>query len=1051
VRRYAETIIRWRFAVIALTAVATLLLGLQITQLRVIVDPARMLPQDHPYVSVTNRVEQLFGSKYVVVVGITPREGTALTPAVLEKVRRMTDAFLVAPGVVRSSVSSLAAPRSKGIVGTPDGMLVRPLMETVPRTPAEVEDLRRLLRANPVYADAVVSRDERTVAIFAEFKQDARGFGGILERVRPVADRERDGTVDIHVGGLPVFVAEVERYSQRMAFLFPLAVLITGLIHYEAFRTVQGLVLPLVTALLAVVWGLGVMRLAGVPMDVFNGTTPILILAVAAGHAVQILKRYYEEYHRLRETGVFAPKEANRAAVVESIARIGPVMLTAGSVAALGFLSLIVFEITTIRTFGVFTGLGILSALVLEMTFIPALRSLLPAPGEREGQRERERRLWDRITETLASWVIGPGRRRLYAAIAGLVVVCGIGVTRVVTDNSMRSYFFESLAFQQDDRALNARLGGTNTLYLLVEAAEDDAIKTPAVLQAMAATQRFLEQDPAIGKTISLADFVSRMNKAMHGDDVAFDVIPETRELISQYLLLYSLSGEPGDLDAYVDYQYRSANVWVFAKTDSSAGLEALTARLTPFVREQFGDRVRVRLGGSVAETTALNEVMVRAKILNIVQISAVILVIASLVFRSLLGGLLVLVPLLLAVLVNFGIMGLTGIRLSIGTSLISAMAVGIGADYAIYVIYRFREELSRSVDEATALRVTLTTAGKAILFVASAVAGGYGVLLFSFGYYIHMWFAILIASAMLVSSLSALTLLPALLMTLRPRFVFGRTQRTPGRVPGAVAVLAVVIGAGTVAAPLPLSSQPLTARDVVQRNFTVTRVLDSTADITFTLVSPSGGERVRRTLTRSKLRPNGVDNMRMVQFQAPPDVRGLAILTIEDTAGEDDIWVYIPALRKVRRLAASSKKDSYAGTDFSYGDIIGHRVDDWTHRLVREESRDEQPCYVIESIPVSDAVKARSGYAKRLWWIRRDNFVAIREELWDAEGRPLKVLRALDVQAVDLARGNWQAMRMEATNLQTNHRTLVRLENFKANQRLSDELFTTRYMEREL
>jgi hypothetical protein len=133
---------------------------------------------------------------------------------------------------------------------------------------------------------------------------------------------------------------------------------------------------------------------------------------------------------------------------------------------------------------------------------------------------------------------------------------------------------------------------------------------------------------------------------------------------------------------------------------------------------------------------------------------------------------------------------------------------------------------------------------------------------------------------------------------------------------------------------------------------------------------------------------------MRMVQFQAPPDVRGLAILTIEDTAGEDDIWVYVPALRKVRRLAASNKKDSYAGTDFSYGDIIGHRVDDWTHRLVREESRDEQPCHVIESIPVSDAVKARSGYAKRLWWIRRDNFVAIREEFWDAEGRPLKVLR---------------------------------------------------------
>ena len=863
-------------------------------------------------------------------------------------------------------------------------------------------------------------------------------------------DRERDGTVDIHIGGLPVFVAEVERYSQRMAFLFPLAVLITGLIHYEAFRTVQGLVLPLVTALLAVVWGLGAMRLAGVPMDVFNGTTPILILAVAAGHAVQILKRYYEEYHRLRETSALAPAEANRAAVVESIARIGPVMLTAGSVAALGFLSLVVFEITTIRTFGVFTGLGILSALVLEMTFIPALRSLLPAPGEREGRRERERRIWDRVTETLARWVIGPGRRRIYAAMAGLVVLCGIGAVRVVTDNSIRSYFFAGLAFQEDDRALNARLGGTNTLYLLVEGDEDDAIKAPGVLRAMAATQRFLEQDPAIGKTVSLADFVRRMNRAMHGDDPAYDDIPETRDLVSQYLLLYSLSGEPGDLDAYVDYGYRSANVLVFLKTDSSAHVQALTARLEPFVRQQFGDRVRVRLGGSVAETTALNEVMVRAKVLNIVQISAVILVIASLVFRSLLGGVLVLVPLLLAVLANFGLMGLTGIRLSIGTALISAMTVGIGADYAIYLIYRLREELARGADEATALRLTFATAGKAILFVASAVAGGYGVLLFSYGYYIHMWFAILIASAMLVSSLGALTLLPALLLTLRPRFVFERGRPELARTRGTAAVLALAVGVAATLLPTHASGQALTPQEIAQRNFAVTRVLDSTADITFTLISSSGGERVRRTLTLSKLRPNGVDNMRMVRFLAPPDVRGLAILTVEDAAGEDDIWVYVPALRKVRRLAASNKKDSYAGTDFSYGDIIGHRVDEWAHRLLREEILDEQPCHVVESLPVSDAVKARTGYSKRLWWIRRDNFVAIREEFWDLTGRPLKVFRGLDVRPVDSVRGNWLAMRMEATNLQTAHRTVIRLENFRANQRLTDEFFTTRYMERE-
>jgi uncharacterized protein len=1047
-RRYAGWIIRWRLGVIGLTVLVSALLAFQITHLRVIVDPSRMLPQDHPYVAATNRVEALFGAKYVIVIGVTPKEGDALTTPVLSKVARITEAILATPGVVTSSVLSLASRRARAIMGSADGMTVQPLMETVPRTPAEIETLRKALRANPIYVDAVVSRDGRTAAILAEFKEDASGFGGILEKLRPIVDRERDGAVEIAIGGLPVFVAQVERYSQRMAFLFPLAVLITGLIHYEAFRTIQGLVLPLVTALLAVVWGLGILQFAGVPMDVFNGTTPILILAVAAGHAIQILKRYYEEYHHLRETTALSPSEANKVAVVESVTRIGPVMLTAGSVAALGFLSLIVFDITTIRTFGVFTGLGILSALVLEMTFIPALRSLLPAPGEREWRRERERRMWDRITQTFAEWIIGH-RRRIYAAAGLLLGLCGLGLTRVVTDNSIKSYFLPHLAFQRDDRSLNERLGGTNTLFLLVEGGGEDAIKSPEVLQAMEATQRFLEREPLIGKTVSLADFIRRMNQAMHGDDPAYDHIPQTRELISQYLLLYSLSGEPTDLDAYVDYSYRAANIWAFLKSDSSAYLEDLTERLNRFVRGQFGDRAQVRLGGSVAETTALNEVMVHAKILNIVQISGAIFVIASLVFRSLLAGVLVLVPLLLAVLANFGLMGLTGIRLSIGTSLISAMAVGIGADYAIYFIYRFREELGREANEAAALTRTLTTAGKAVMFVASAVAGGYGVLLFSYGYYVHMWFAILIATAMLVSAVGALTLLPSLILTLRPRFVFQRTR--PGGFQASWLRAALIFAPGTLALlPAEASGQALTAKDIVQRNFVAPRVLDSTADVTFTLINKSGGERVRRTLAVSKLRPNGIDNMRMVRFLAPPDVKGTAILTIENSTGDDDIWVHLPALRKVRRLVASNKRDSYAGTDFSYGDIIGHRVDEWTHRLLREESLDDQPCYVVESLPADEAVRAGTGYSKHLWWIRKDNFVAIREEFWDKAGQPLKVFRAFDVQLVDAARGKWQAMRLEASNLSTGHRTTIRLENFKANQQIKDEFFTPRYLERE-
>jgi len=254
-RRYVEGVIRYRLLVIGLTVLISAALASQISQLRVIIDPNIMLPQDHPFVAATNQVERLFGSKYIIVIGITPKQGDAFSPHVLGKVQRLTTALLATPGVIKENVLSLAARRAKSIVGTPEGIEVRPLMETIPQTPAAVAALRQAVRANPVYLNTIISGDERTAAILVEFREGKDGFRGMVEKVRTLIEQERDSSVDIALGGPPVFLDRVEAYSQRIVPLFALAVLITGLIHYEAFRTVQGLILPLITALLAVISG----------------------------------------------------------------------------------------------------------------------------------------------------------------------------------------------------------------------------------------------------------------------------------------------------------------------------------------------------------------------------------------------------------------------------------------------------------------------------------------------------------------------------------------------------------------------------------------------------------------------------------------------------------------------------------------------------------------------------------------------------------------------------------------------------------------------------
>ncbi|MBI5439251.1 MAG: outer membrane lipoprotein-sorting protein [Nitrosomonadales bacterium] len=237
---------------------------------------------------------------------------------------------------------------------------------------------------------------------------------------------------------------------------------------------------------------------------------------------------------------------------------------------------------------------------------------------------------------------------------------------------------------------------------------------------------------------------------------------------------------------------------------------------------------------------------------------------------------------------------------------------------------------------------------------------------------------------------------------------------------------------------------------EAMQKSLAANKALDSTSDATFTLTNKTGQERVRKTMGATKLQANGEDNMRMTRFVAPADVKGTVSLLIEHSAGEDDMWIYLPALKKVRRLVSGNKRDSFVGTDFSYGDVIGHKVSDWNYKLLREEVADGEACYVIEATPKSDEVRGSSGYGKRVVWLRKDNFFAIKGDMWDESGQPLKTFHLTELQEVDAARHKWQAMRLESKNLQSGHQTVIRFENFKANQKVRDEFFTTRYMEKE-
>lgn len=261
---------------------------------------------------------------------------------------------------------------------------------------------------------------------------------------------------------------------------------------------------------------------------------------------------------------------------------------------------------------------------------------------------------------------------------------------------------------------------------------------------------------------------------------------------------------------------------------------------------------------------------------------------------------------------------------------------------------------------------------------------------------------------------------------------------------PAACVVLALCLG--------PSAAMPaeLSARDIMEKNFYVTKIKHLVNDSTMTLINDKGQERVRKTHSLSVLQPNGIDSKLMIRFLFPGDVEGTGYLQIQHHDGDDDMWIYLPALKKVRRLVANNKRDSFAGSDFSYGDILLPVVDTYKHAILKSEPLDGEDCYVIESLPATEQIKKDYGYSKKISWIRKSNFMEKKVEYHDVTGRPLKTQVVPEVKEVDPATHKWWGVRREVINQQTGHRTLLAFDNLDTTKPVQEDFFTTRYLERE-
>lgn len=759
---YAKWVTRRAPAVLLVSLLLAAIVAAGMTRLEVDLNTDQQLPADNPFVAVDRKIRKEFGGKNFIAIALVPESGSVWRRDVLQAVYDLTQDSLRLPEIIGQNLVSLFSPYVRVPVDQGGVLASDYLAREVPADDAGIAGLRQRYRSEPLFRDALVSADERAALVMLDF-YDGVESTQLAAAVEQMVAKYRSPDIRIALTGEPIiqrFQATIVR-EQGLFFAGTVAAIVVVL--YLAFGHIQGVILPAATALLSTAMAMGFMGLAGFRVNPWTGAVSLVVMTVAAGHSAQMLKRYYEEFRFLHD---------RTAAVVASASRIGAVMLAAGGTAACGFAALSLLGIPTLTEFGLGVASGIVAAVLLEMTFMLALRTLWPVGRSRTGEGPLSRGLGVVLAPIEFAVIRHP---RAVVATFALVTALAVAVTpRLTTEFDTHAYWSERHQLGRDLRVFERHFPSTTTLTILLEG-EPGSMKSPEAIGLMTGLQQAMAAEPGVGRTFSLADMLRRSFEVFVPEE-AGSGLPADAALIGQ---LFFLAQSPA-FDGYVDRTHSRAVVRGFLNRDDSGLTRRVLARLELYLRQNPPQRIQVALAGGVGPTVmALNDHTVNGKVLNLAILLAVIFGFSSILLRTALGGAYVVAPLAVALLANLGLFAGLGVAFDLTGASIAAIGVSVGADYAIYFLYRLREEFAAGGDLEAALRRTMHTSGRAILFVAVAISAGFGVYALSdfrplamCGYFIPV--------TMLVSAVAALALLPALVVLLRPRFILASAQISP-------------------------------------------------------------------------------------------------------------------------------------------------------------------------------------------------------------------------------------------------------------------------------
>lgn len=697
------------------------------------------------------KTRERFGDDNLTVILIKAKD--VFSPPVLTAIQRISAAVQMLDGVRR--VDSLSTVNQ--IKGEGDWLEITPVLKQhIPEDAHALAQIREDALSTPFFIENLIARNAQAASINIHLSRDAVGeafnsrFTRELDAI--IARESPPGSEVLYIGPPLVKVTIVDYIVRDWLLLVPLGIVILLCILYFVFRVWHAVLIPVATSVLSIVWGLGVMAALGYAVNVVTWVIPSLLIIVGFTEDVHLIA----EYNAARERGL--DKVAALRAMIEAMGL--PILITSITT-AVGFGSLATSPIRMFVEFGHVAALAFILNFFVTIVLVPAMLRIWPvspgAAGRPEEIRWGTHRFLAGALAHLGETVL---RRRSYILIAAAAVfaVSLSGVRNVRIDAGLLSHFRQDSPLLERTRKIHEAMAGVLGFYIVVDTKERDGIKDPAVLEKLAALQRFLSSTGMVDKTLSIADYLRKVHREMNDGATGNGGLPDSRELIAQYLLLL----DTPETAQFVDRHYAAANILVRHNIINAWELTRLLEQLEDYVEDHFESTTEVRYTG---QDILLNNAAQKLSVTLVTGLSYTLLAVAvlnALLFRSFKVGLVSLLPNLLPVISYMGFMGYFEIPLNTGTAMIAPIAVGIAVDDTVHYMVRYRREHAALGDEGLATIATLRGEGPPIVTTSVGLAAGFLVLIFS-NFLTMSHFGVLAAFVMVVALLMDLLLTPVL------------------------------------------------------------------------------------------------------------------------------------------------------------------------------------------------------------------------------------------------------------------------------------------------